>query len=720
MQRAVASDLVAGTRRDPSSRWGVIPGPALWPTVLRILFVVDGRIDTTTCPETFGLGYVLKTLRDDAFAWWVRFKVQVVRRDHGENTLPKCPPPDSDPNDTAPGANPSFAISDFKFTEPNFDLDDWDQVWFFGDYPANEQGAIDEARFHPLDDPELKLLAEWMDRGGGVFATGDHWNLGASMCSRIPRVRTMRRWTPEQGVPTMDGDSRNETLQPTHGYEDLWEGDVTPQPVEVTYVPRMGSVLARPLFPHALMSTPTGVINRFPDHMHEGDVIDDAEVELDRPLDIPGYARPEYPAVRPPTHPTVASGGPIPPQRPRPHVVAFGRTTNPAAPERLGLASVALGSGSALATKRFGLVGAYDGDPVGIGRVVVDSTWHHWFSYNLHGFASADPPTIFELMQSYYRNVGIWLATPQQRRSMLVAATWGPVVSDPMAFPPARTRSLWAVGKRALEVMERTLSPSMVFDFVASCLDGDGEQVFNVPPSVGPADPSAAAVPPELAARAIVGGIASSLIEPAADYLQAEGRPRRLLDAGAIARHVAEGVREGQRELLDALRSSAAAIGEVVGRLEETFPPVSPEPISVSLIGLRVVAQRLQIPDLTDPALANGRPTITAKVSVAGTIAAETVLEGIDLPAFEEAAGAVLDLDQTLFDGVVQTGESLVVDIVTGEAARDRPAPDSVRFSEKLQGDPSSWVGTHAPSRKQAWRFWYRIERAEDGDDAGR
>ena len=114
-----------------------------------------------------------------------------------------------------------------------------------------------------------------MDRGGGVFAAGDHWNLGASMCSRIPRVRTMRRWTPEQGVPKMDGDTRNETLQPGLGYEDLWEKDAVPQPVELVYQSRVTSILARPLFPHSLLATPTGVVDRFPDHMHEGDVVDD-------------------------------------------------------------------------------------------------------------------------------------------------------------------------------------------------------------------------------------------------------------------------------------------------------------------------------------------------------------------------------------------------------------------------------------------------------------
>jgi hypothetical protein len=53
-------------------KWGVLPGPWLWATHLRILFVLDGRIDTGRTSGCFGLGLVLDTLRDNSFAWWVR------------------------------------------------------------------------------------------------------------------------------------------------------------------------------------------------------------------------------------------------------------------------------------------------------------------------------------------------------------------------------------------------------------------------------------------------------------------------------------------------------------------------------------------------------------------------------------------------------------------------------------------------------------------------
>ena len=681
------------TADELSVRWGVAPGPAVWPAVLRILFVIDGRIDTSVNPKSFGLGLVLETLRDRSFAWWVQFKVQVVRRDAAELILSAAA---EDVNYNQPGdPPPKFATRGFTFTEPQFSLDDWDQVWFFGDYPANLSDTLDDPNhnFHPLGNDELKLLAEWMDRGGGVFATGDHWNLGAAMCSRIPRVRTMRRWTPQQGVPTIDGDTRNQTLQqgvigdPHAGDPDAEEGDTVPQPIELVYQSLVTSILVRPLTTHPLLSTPTGAIDHFPDHMHEGEVIEDDQVELDTPLGIPGYQGVEYPFVELVAEPAVAEfAPPVRPSRPRPqpHVVAYALTTNMknvlTAPTSGGNRALARLVNVGRSTVRFGILGAYDGDRVGLGRVVVDSTWHHWFSWNLHGFKSANPAQ-YSLMQAYYRNVGLWLANRGQRQSMLVAASWGAVVSDPMAFPEAPRRSVWAVGERAVGVMRRTMSLPMLLDFVASGFSGRAGELFGAPAEQHPADPYASSVPTDLALRAIVGGIASSLIEPAFDYLRANGKPRRLLDADAIQRHAAAGVKHGYTTLVDAVRSSEAASREIVARLDDAFRPVSPEPIPVDLVALRVVAERLQLPDRTDPVLANERFTVTARVALNGSVSGAEVIRQIEIPS-SEPAGAMIDLDRVLYEGVVQTGESLTIEILTGEAGRD-VAPTIVSGSRR-------------------------------------
>ena len=67
----------------------------------------------------------------------------------------------------------------------------------------------------PASDAELIKLDSWMkSRKGGLFGTGDHDFLGASMCRRIPRLGTMRRWTNADGVPPQFTPDRIDTLRP--------------------------------------------------------------------------------------------------------------------------------------------------------------------------------------------------------------------------------------------------------------------------------------------------------------------------------------------------------------------------------------------------------------------------------------------------------------------------------------------------------------------------
>ncbi len=62
-----------------------------------------------------------------------------------------------------------------------------DQVWFFGLQQIGPYGRS-------LTSVELASIARFMNKGGGVFATGDHQSMGYKLCGEIPRVRSMRRW----------------------------------------------------------------------------------------------------------------------------------------------------------------------------------------------------------------------------------------------------------------------------------------------------------------------------------------------------------------------------------------------------------------------------------------------------------------------------------------------------------------------------------------------
>jgi hypothetical protein len=658
-------------------KWGVLPGPWLWATHLRILFVLDGRIDTGRTSGCFGLGLVLDTLRDNSFAWWVRFEVDVVRRDDG--TQRQCAP-------DSPDENP--AGFNFRFTNAGFDIDEYDQIWFFGDFPSNEPNNPDDAMYSPLSGAELKVLADWMDRGGGVFATGDHSNLGASMCSRIPRVRSMRKWTAAQGVPPQHGPERHETTQGAPGTTTTYaeEEDAVPQTIEPVYRPTATSIAIRTYVPHPLLCARDGVIDQFPDHMHEGEVIVGDAVQLDQPLGIPGYAGVEYPAATDPQQP-----------RPRPQVVAYGRTT-PQWQHADGPVN----------PKRFPLIGAYDGDPAGIGRVVVDSTWHHWFSVNTYGLRDLNPP-VYEHMQAYYRNVALWLATPTQRALMLFASAWGVVVADPMAFPVALRRNLWQVGEKAVDVIGRTATQCTLWGLVIGRLDAKAVDAMSVPARLPPANPHPG-VPPDLVIRAVVGGVATSLLEPALEYHQARGR-RRLLDPELIARRAAEGVELGYAALLEAI-GEAAAVGEkLAGAIADGLRPLAAESISipVELLQVRIFAERLQFPDPKDPALVDGRTTLTTRLTLGGSVVAREVVDDVEVPSFE-GRGAVLDLDRILYEGVIQSGERLLLEVAAGAAGAEPVGPDRIRFSARLRGHPSTWLGRHEPSPAQPWRLWYRVE----------
>jgi hypothetical protein len=523
-----------------SRAWGIGAVPWLCTVRVRILFVTDGRINSGHDEYQFGLGPVLETLADPSFAWWVTFETDFVVRDAPES---------------------------FRFTQDGFDIDDYDEIFFFGDWPGEASNnpefpdsLIDRPEYWPLRDEELRVVAEWMDRGGGVFAAGDHALLGASMCRRIPRVRSMRRWTRAQRVPAFDGPHRHETLQHIDGGMTWWEGDEWAQRI----YPVLRHDGRRPFdlfdaYPHPLLCGSQGVIDHFPDHMHEGSVYENDEVVLDEPLDIPGYEGVEYPFVRPQVLAAAVSGEPealgI---RPRPEVVAHAMTTNPdpiTAPDPVGVLVMARRL-DAFPGKKFPVVGAYDGDPAGVGRVVVDSTWHHWFSMNLAGFQSKAPAR-YRDMQSYYRNVALWLARPHQRAGMLFAATWGLAVGKyPGAFD--RELGIWGNGARALDAIGRTASRCIVSELVATVLGRTAATLESNDPA------SELAKSPMLGAlvdQAVLGGIMYGQLPAARDHVIEHARGNTTtVDPAQVGKGATAGLEDGLNALVSALADEAASL----------------------------------------------------------------------------------------------------------------------------------------------------------------
>jgi hypothetical protein len=665
---------------------------ALWPVRIKILVVIDGRVVLNKLPEKFGLGFVFEAL-EAPFAPYVQFTIDVAKHDGSSLSA-------------ADLGGRELRYPRFRFTKFGFDLDDYDQVWFFADQPSaqdGDDGVTDDGNIaeFALEFDELRVLAQWMKSGGGVFAAGDHSILGASLCSKIPRVRTMRKWRHTQGVPPKSSAARHETLQPGTGPVDP-EADTALQPVELV-LRRTGGRLpfSRPLAPHPILTTAMlGPIDRFPDHMHEGEVIADSEVPLDLPLEVPGQG-PEYPST---------TGG----FRPRPHVIAFGRTTNPSPIQlepALRSASGPLDVGDLpMFTKRFGLVGTYDGDRVGLGRVVVDSTWHHWFSFNLVGIA-AQSSTAFLKMQTYYRNVALWLATPAQRFSMMIAGIWSTLtLASPEAFSP--NDSPWQIGEGVLARLRATTPEGMLDEWVAAFLDpGLADAVFR-PEKAADSEPSWSSLPQEMVNRAIVGGIGSALVELVRDDRNRRARGERpRLDPEVIRQRALDGVHRGRKLIMQTVHDAASAFGKMQSALTKRGePPELDIRIPLEVRSLRVVIESLQVPDPADPALKDGQVVITIRTLQDGDpTTPEPGQENFSFPTFEVRAG-YNELNRKLGEVQMQTGESLTVEVLVGKWGAQRPHAESIRFTETLRGDARNWVGSRTPARSHAWRLWYRIE----------
>jgi len=321
-------------------------------------------------------------------------------------------------------------FKDFHFTDGLRTA--FDEVWFFGDQEEtlNPSGTPIIPTTQLLND-EPRIVSEFMDTGGGVFATGDHLSLGASMSRLLPRVGSMRQWN---GIRPGTGRDRNDTtsgrLDPSE------ETDEVPQTIRPRFYGREGSRV----YPHPLLSGYRGTINVLPDHTHEGDCREDqSEPELR-----------EYNGQQP--------------------------------------LIVADSDSHSEAGTPFRAIGGYDGHRVDRGRIVVDSSFRHFIDSNLRGLsatpAAGPPNTIpradrgacaYEDIKTYYRNIATWLAPSAAQAEMFKRALWetrwrsrlyallapDTGLIDPGQVDPERDSNLvLSVGSATRDVLERLTSPA--------------------------------------------------------------------------------------------------------------------------------------------------------------------------------------------------------------------------------------------------------------------
>lgn len=542
---------VARNRFELFDRGDLLLPALLRPCRLKILVVVDGYpgdfLNVSFSNSYFGLSVVMDTLRENP-EWWAKFD---ITRAHRQTDSFK-PDPVAEP---VLNARYGPHYEGFRFAGPgkpgDFDIDDYDQVWLFG-ARANESDS------ERLTDDELEVLARWMDeRQGGLFATGDHADLGASLCARVPRAGTMRRWTSTDGVPSATGVNRHDTLLKGHDafYTFNDESDDLPMTTTVRRYPVSGwSRFLRSSMPHPVLCGTDGVIDILPDHPHEGWVNEDADVTLTNTVIFGGYSAPEYPV----------SGG----AQPTPEVIAWAHVQGDHTEGRSGSPGTDRNKGPANGTM-FGAIGAYNGHQADIGRVVVDSTWHHWFDVNLSGrptdggdlvdpVSAGDPKAAgFEYstaglvalgrIKNYFRNVALWLASPAQQRCMFLRATWGAVHRYHLVENLDLRIPLWELGGFARDVIGRRAGQCTIREWLFPLFPPEILELVEPrrDPKLPVPDPCLSCPPFEAFELMALGGIAREMMA-----LSQNARIEKAkITEKAVAKCLAKGLNTGISEL---------------------------------------------------------------------------------------------------------------------------------------------------------------------------
>lgn len=305
-------------------------------------------------------------------------------------------------------------------------IHDYEEIWVFGIASATAATAMDGV--------DLAELETFMDNGGGVFATGDHNALGAFLSGNVKRVRSMRLWFDADGAPDgSDAASRMDTNVPNAaaGADFDLQSDSVPQHIYPKWYADGGMTLAHELLHRHDVD---GTVTHLPDHPHEGRVVEPAALD---PNEFPDGIAPEIVAWG-------VSGGP------------GTSTKNPVTPEL------------------FGVIGAYDGHQADVGRIVVDSTWHHYVNINLNGTAAGAlgggvasdglyeggvPTPEYEQIQQYFQNIAGWLEPNHIRICSIViwfpCLRWGWPLVQEIDFRQAPTLgSLVAIGDSVVRSMK--------------------------------------------------------------------------------------------------------------------------------------------------------------------------------------------------------------------------------------------------------------------------
>lgn len=421
----------------------------------------------------------------------------------------------TDPTASIPGAK--------KLTDLDI-LNRYDEIWFFG-YNSTPN----------LSAGEIAVLDQFMaaPKHGGVLVTGDHADLGRGIAGQITRAGQMRRYPAPDSIPPGWNTTLEEGPDPNALYDFDDQSDDRPQTLRYKRYPvGLLSPFKQRYRPHPVLCGPDGPITVLPDHQHEGEAV----------APVPAAADPAWPS----------KNG----HQERPEVIAWGRIKDPAA-SRHG--------------QEIGLVSAYDGHNVDVGRILADSTWHHWFDINLTGIAPPPSPyagfddtpaglAALRQIDAYFLNCGVWLAPPDRQAAMRHAAWWSILWTDRMVELHAQAPLLW-LGGQAIDALGRRASRCMVTAWILDL------PVFRskIPRWEWPQWLEKFQILEFPLEPFVAGGILRRLLLTVGPANPKLGFPDKAADDQAMAEAIAQGAEEGLAALTQQMEAEIALARKVMG-----------------------------------------------------------------------------------------------------------------------------------------------------------
>lgn len=349
--------------------------------IVRVLVVVDGEIDFSN--NRMGLSHVVQLYKGLHNETCIDCRVTCVHRGSEVN-------------------NENLDFENFEFTE-SF-LEKFDCLFLFG-Y---------ENKMKEMSDSEARVIRKVMKKKLlGVFAAGDHGRHGYDLCGKIRRVRCMQFWNDKRpsfmlsqrntsiNLPAViyHNDSSNFEMyqrdnRPMRLFNSLYHSYHQPRKEKSSLEPHLD-----PRFTHPILDGRSQFrqVDVLPDHLHEGEIRRPSPLKKDgdpyinkkqeqEDIDFPGSQRWE--------------------------IIARAENYDVQSPSQ-----------ELERETDYGVLGAYNGYLDDRGRIVVDSSFHHWINLNLEGFSrdETSEDSVLKKINSYYVNTLIWLLPPSKQKYLFAA-----------------------------------------------------------------------------------------------------------------------------------------------------------------------------------------------------------------------------------------------------------------------------------------------------------